>query len=154
MYKIYYIKYRVLIKTISILLISLAISLESVFAACTTYTPSAGVDQTYLKNKTMYGYVLSNLDLSKSTCQPSDTQMQLYLLNDTIPHTFQVGKVTMLSSLGGIFFQKSFDNIPVFAQLMAKTNQVCLIMDTIYGDLPLVCQPTITNFTPESTATT
>jgi len=137
------------------LLITCLMYLPLAHGACTSYTNIAStVDQTYLKAKTLYGYVYNSLNISGSACTASDTQMQLYVYNDNTytssnatKYTFNLGQSVALPTLGNLFSQSIFANIALRADLHTETNQLCLIMDTIYGDLPLTCQPTATTFT-------
>ncbi|AVP87537.1 Type IV secretion system protein VirB6 [Candidatus Phycorickettsia trachydisci] len=136
------------------LLIICLMYLPLAHGACSNYTNIAStIDQTYLKAKTPYGYVYNSLNILGSPCSASDTQMQLYVYNDstytssnTTKYTFNVGQQVPLNTLGSLFTQSIFSNISLRADLHKETNQLCLIMDTIYGDLPLTCQPTATDF--------
>lgn len=136
--------------------------LSSAYSAtlCNNYTNIAStIDQTYLKAKTLYGYVYNSLYVTGSACTGSDTQMQLYLYNDSTysssnitQYTFNVGQSVPLSALGSLFTQSIFSNIALSTELHQETNQLCLAMNTIYGNLPLTCQPTATTFTSNVTS--
>jgi len=152
------------IKKIFEILIVCLMSLSSVHGStsCTNYTNLVStIDQTYLKAKTLYGYIYNSLYITGSACGASDTQMQLYIYNDSTysssnvtQYTFNVGQSVPLSTLGSLFSTDVFSNMALLAELHKETNQVCLSMNTIYGGLPLTCQPTATTFTSNVSSTT
>lgn len=124
---------------------------------CTNYTNLAStIDQTYLKAKTLYGYVYNSLYITGSACSASDSQMKLYIYNDstysnsnTTQYTFNAGQSVPLSTIGNLFTQSIFSNIALSTELHKETNQLCLAINTIYGNFPLTCQPTATTFTSD-----
>jgi type IV secretion system protein VirB6 len=123
--------------------------------SCVSYT-NANVDTDYLQQNTAYGYVLSNLDMQPSglsnNCDPSDKEIKICIKNSSgacVFYTFSKDTEVPVTSLTSD--KLNIDQLSSFrikTKIISPENYLCLTMDTIYGEMPLVCKNTPSSLTP------
>jgi type IV secretion system protein VirB6 len=139
------------------ILIYLALLLTS-FASFADYSGNTCVDYigelskddfNYLRQKTLYGYVLGFMNMRQvDSCASSSSELKVCIKktgstnwSDCTPYTFSKGSSTLISSLDNESLKIDLlTNLKLNVALIEEVNKLCLTMDSIYGQMPLVCK--------------
>jgi type IV secretion system protein VirB6 len=113
---------------------------------CSPYNNS-NIDINYLSNSTVYGYVLSSLSI-KDYCSAVDDQINLCIKQNNgtcVDHIFNKdSNGVLISSLPSDKFKNpAFSSLAIKVKNLDQSNTLCLIMDTIDGELPLICRDVV-----------
>jgi type IV secretion system protein VirB6 len=115
---------------------------------CSKYT-NPNIDTNYLSGSTVYGYVLSSLSI-KDYCATVDNQINLCIEQNNstcVDHIFNIdSNGVLISSLPSDKFKNpAFSSLTIKVENLDQSNTLCLIMDTIDGELPLICRDVVSS---------
>ena len=110
-------------------------------------------DLSYLRQKTLYGYVLNIINMKQiDSCDASDDELKICVKqtgatnwNNCSPQTLHKGSSILVSSLNNDALKIDLlANVSLSTQIIDGADLLCVTIDTIYGQMPLVCKNTIT----------
>ena len=121
--------------------------------SCIDYSGDlASQDLDYLRQKTLYGYVLNTINMKQvDSCSASDDELKICIKqtnatdwNNCSPYTLRKGSSILVSSLDNDSLKIDLlTNLNLNTQIIDGADKLCVTIDTIYGQVPLVCKNTI-----------
>jgi type IV secretion system protein VirB6 len=108
-------------------------------------------DFDYLRQKTIYGYVLDTINMKQvDSCAASSDELKVCIKKtgaadwaDCSPYTFRNRTSILASSLDNESLKIDLlANLRLNTMSIDEADKLCLTMETIYGQMPLVCKNT------------
>ena len=119
-------------------------------------------DFDYLRQKTIYGYVLDTINMKQvDSCAASSDELKVCIKKtgaadwtDCRPYTFRNNTSVLASSLDNESLKIDLlANLRLNTRYIDEADKLCLTMETIYGQMPLVCKNTPPIYKPAAANT-